>query len=78
MGIKHSFLSEVGKLNFLRPHQSKSSSEFIFSRISDEEEQSGKEKLMIMRSELERYKDQWGLNIHYSHSAGAIQNYSEF
>ena len=43
------FLSEVGKLNFLRPHQSKSSSEFIFSRISDEEEQSGKEKLMIMR-----------------------------
>ena len=30
-----------------------------------------------MKQEYERYKDLWGLNIHYSHSAGPTQNYSE-
>ena len=30
-----------------------------------------------MKQEYGRYKDQWGLNLHYSHSAGPTQNYSE-
>ena len=34
-------------------------------------------KLMLMRQEYERYKDLWGTNLHYSHSAGPTQNYSE-
>ena len=32
---------------------------------------------MLMRQEYERYKDLWGKNLHYSHSAGPAQNYSE-
>ena len=32
---------------------------------------------MLMRQEYERYKDLWGTNLHYSHSAGPAQNYSE-
>ena len=42
------------------------------------EEQNDKEKLMIMRTEYERYKDLWGLNLHYSHFAGPTQNYSKY
>ena len=50
----------------------------IFSReVTDEKEQSDAEKLMTMKQEYERYKDLWGLNIHYSHSAGPTQNYGE-
>ena len=30
-----------------------------------------------MMGEYEKYKDLWGQNIHYSHSAGPSQNYSE-
>ena len=33
---------------------------------------------MIMKEEYERYKELWGLNLQYSHSAGPTQNYSEF
>ena len=32
---------------------------------------------MVMMAEYEKYKDLWGQNIHYSHSAGPSQNYSE-
>ena len=46
--------------------------------VTSEEEQRDGEKFMVMMKEYEMYKDQWGLNIHYSHSAGATQNYSEF
>ena len=35
------------------------------------------EKLMLMKQEYERYKDLWGLNLHYSHTAGPTKNYSE-
>ena len=31
---------------------------------------------MIMKEEYERYKELWGLNLQYSHSAGPTQNYS--
>ena len=31
-----------------------------------------------MKEEYERYKDLWGLNLHYSHSAGPTQNFSEY
>ena len=41
------------------------------------EEQGDREKLLLLRSDYERYKDLWGLNVHYSHSAGPTQNYSE-
>ena len=36
-----------------------------------------KEKFMVMTKEYERYKDQWGLNLFYSHSAGPAKNFSE-
>ena len=50
----------------------------IFCREeTDEKEQSDGEKLKTMKQEYESYKDQWGLNLHYSHSAGPTQNYSE-
>ena len=29
-----------------------------------------------MKQEYERYKELWGLNLQYSHSAGPTQNYS--
>ena len=48
-----------------------------FREVNNKEEQNDKEKLMIMRTEYERYKDLWGLNLHYSHTAGPTQNYSE-
>ena len=35
------------------------------------------EKFMLMKQEYERYKDLWGLNLHYSHTAGPTKNYSE-
>ena len=52
---------------------------FTFSReVADEEgEQSNEEKLMAMRAEYEKYKELWGLNLQYSHSARAAENYSE-
>ena len=45
--------------------------------MTDEIEQSDGEKLMTMKEEYERYKELWGLNLQYSHSAGPTQNYSE-
>ena len=51
---------------------------YIFPReVADEKEQSDAVKLMTMKQEYERYKDQWGLNLQYSHSAGPTKNYSE-
>ena len=50
----------------------------VSRQVNDEDEQSDREKLLVMKTEYERYKDIWGLNIRYSHSAGAVQNYSEF
>ena len=32
---------------------------------------------MVMTQEYERYKDQWGLNLHYSHAAGPAKNFSK-
>ena len=45
--------------------------------VTTERKQNDLGKLMLMRQEYERYKDLWGQNIHYSHSAGPTQNYSE-
>ena len=58
--------------------QFKTEPALTFSReVSDEEgEQSDEEKLMAMRAEYEKYKELWGLNLQYSHSAGAAKNYS--
>ena len=61
------------------PFETKSQFLLIFSREgTDEKEQSDAEKLMTMKQEYERYKDLWGLNLYYSHSAGPTQNYSEW
>ena len=30
-----------------------------------------------MTNEYERYKSQWGLNLHYDHNAGPARNFSE-
>ena len=51
---------------------------FWFLReVNGVEDQGDREKLMLLRTEYERYKDLWGLNVRYSHSAGPTQNYSE-
>ena len=36
------------------------------------------EKLKLMKTEYERYKEMLGVNIYYNHSAGAAQNFSEY
>ena len=46
-------------------------------QVKGDGDQSDNEKLLLLRTEYERYKDLWGLNIHYSHSAGPTQNYSK-
>ena len=47
------------------------------SEVTDEEkEQRDREELMLVRAEYEKYKELWGLNLQYSHSAGAAKNYS--
>ena len=51
---------------------------FHFNRsLVPEEEQSDKETLALLRREYELYKDQWGLNLKYSHEAGESKNYSK-
>ena len=42
-----------------------------------EERQKDKEALALLRKEYELYKDQWGLNLKYSHAAGESKNYSK-
>ena len=56
----------------------KHESELIYSsEVTDEEkEQRDREELMLVRAEYEKYKELWGLNLQYSHSAGAAKNYS--
>ena len=50
---------------------------WFFREVNVGEEQGDKEKLLLLRTDYERYKDLWGLNVRYSHSAGPTQNYSE-
>ena len=47
------------------------------SELSDDKKETDMEKLTLMKTEYERYKETWGLNIYYNHSAGAAQNFSE-
>ena len=42
-----------------------------------EEEQKDRETMALLKKEYELYKDKWGLNIKYSHEAGASTNYSK-
>ena len=35
------------------------------------------ETLALLRKEYELYKDQWGLNLKYSHEAGESKKYSK-
>ena len=46
--------------------------------MSDDKKETHLEKLTHMKTEYERYKETWGLNIYYNHSAGAAQNFSEY
>ena len=49
---------------------------FVFREVA-EMRGHDEEKLMLMKQEYGRYKDLWGLNLHYSHTAGPTKNYSE-
>ena len=40
-----------------------------------EDRQKDKETMALLRKEYELYKDQWGLNLKYSHEAGESKNY---
>ena len=51
---------------------------FFLSELSDDKKETHLEKLTLMKAEYERYKETWGLNIYYNHSAGAAQNFSEY
>ena len=42
----------------------------------DDEKQKDKKTMTLLRKEYEMYKDQWGLNLKYSHDAGETTNYS--
>ena len=42
-----------------------------------EGKQKDKETLDMLKNEYQLYKDQWGLNLKYSHEAGEATNYSE-
>ena len=42
-----------------------------------EDRQKDKENLALLKQEYELYKDQWGLNLKYSHEAGESKNYSK-
>ena len=46
--------------------------------VTKEWELADTEKLLIMTKEYEIYKDQWGLNLHYSHTAGPAKNFSVY
>ena len=48
-----------------------------FREVAIEGEEGNREKLVVMMGEYEKYKDLWGQNIEYSHSAGPSLNYSE-
>ena len=50
---------------------------YTFRDVAIEDKHGNREKLKIMMAEYEKYKDLWGQNIEYSHSAGPSQNYSE-
>ena len=54
------------------------SSKFFVSELSYNKEETHMEKLKLMKKEYERYKEIWGLNIYFNHSAGAAQNFSEY
>ena len=49
---------------------------FLFREVA-EMRGHDEEKLLLMKQEYERYKDLWGLNLFYSHTAGPTKNYSE-
>ena len=48
-----------------------------FRNMPEGWKQTDKDKLLVMMKEYERYKDQWGLNLHYSRAAGPAKNFSE-
>ena len=52
--------------------------DFFLSELRDDEVETIREKLKLMKTEYEDYKEIWGLNIYYSLSAGAAQNFSEY
>ena len=49
---------------------------FLFREVA-EMRGHDEEKLMLMKQEYGKYKDLWGLNLQYSHTAGPTKNYSE-
>ena len=50
---------------------------FHYRSLVTEDRQKDKETLALLRKEYELYKDQWGLNLKYSHEAGESTNYSK-
>ena len=50
---------------------------FYHRSLLTEDKQKDRETLALLRKEYELYKDQWGLNLKYSHEAGESKNYSK-
>ena len=71
----HGIYADVTKRQFVSSNFDMYIPAINFSR-DEEGEQSDEEKLMTIRVEYEKYKELWGLNLQYSHSAGAARNYS--
>ena len=48
-----------------------------YRSLVTEDKQKDRETLALLRKEYQLYKDQWGLNLKYSHEAGESKNYSK-
>ena len=71
--VKESMLIlALGKNNCVKENQL-----FHFRSLVPEDKQNDRETLAVLRKEYELYKDQWGLNLKFSHEAGESKNYSK-
>ena len=64
----------MGESDFLN---TKPSQLFHYRSLVSEGKQKDWETFALLRKEYELYKDQWGLNLKYSHEAGESTNYSK-
>ena len=51
---------------------------FFLSKLSDHNEDTDLEKLNLMKTDYDIYKENWGMNIYYNNSAGAAQNFGKY
>ena len=50
----------------------------MYNKLNDHNEDPHLKKLTLIKTEYDRYKETWGLNIYCNHSAGAAQHFNEY